>query len=285
MGSFFSPPAANVPVPQMQTFQYPGMGEAAGGALGALGQIQGQYSPAAWSGYQQVAGNPYFGGAIGGAQQAAGLGQQQALGQMGWGNFLSNQGAQLYPYAQNIMQAAGDPQNALYARTLQQLQEQTRAGQAARGIATTPYGAGLEAKALSDFNIDWQNQMLNRMVSGAGAAQGLYGQAGSQIAGGQQLGAAAPGQFYQSSLYPYSTQQGFGGAQLDALTKAYGIPAGLAQGYMGYLGGGTAAMNAQNAAANQLYQNQLQQAKFGFDQQQTMFGNLGKAAMFGVGFL
>jgi hypothetical protein len=36
------------------------------------------------------------------------------------------------------------PQQDLYARTLQQVTDQARAGQEARGIATMPYGAGLE---------------------------------------------------------------------------------------------------------------------------------------------
>ena len=32
----------------------------------------------------------------------------------------------------------------------------------ARGLGMSPYGAGVENKALSDFNIDWQNQQLQR---------------------------------------------------------------------------------------------------------------------------
>lgn len=78
-------------------------------------------------------------------------------------------------YGQQIMQTAMDPQKALYDRTQQQLQEQIRAGLAARGINTSGVGAGIENKGMSDFNIDWQNQQLGRQVAGAGAYTGLAG--------------------------------------------------------------------------------------------------------------
>lgn len=285
MGSFFSPPSANVQAPALNTYQLPNIDQAAQGALGALGGIQNQYTPAAWQNYQNIASNPYFGGAIAGAQQAAGLGQGQALGQAGWGNMVSGQGAGLYPYAQGIMQTAMDPQSALYARTLQQVTEQTRAGQAARGIAMSPYGAGVENKALSDFNIDWQKQMLDRMIAGGNAAGGLYGQAGSQIAGGQQMGAAAPGQYYQASMYPYSVATGQGNTQMDALLKAYGIPSGLAQNYMGYTGQGMQGIGNLNTAQNAMFKNQLTQANDAFNQQNQMFKNLGQGIGFAAGFI
>jgi hypothetical protein len=102
--------------------------------------------------------------------------------------------------AQDIWQQAADPQNALYNRTVQQTQEQQRAALEARGIDMTPYGAGVEGQALSNFNIDWQNNLLQRMLAGGqgvGQMQGAaaqMGQAGGQMAqtgGGLLAGAGA----------------------------------------------------------------------------------------------
>jgi hypothetical protein len=44
----------------------------------------------------------------------------------------------------------------------------------ARGVDSTPYGAGVEADTMKNFNIDWQNNLLNREATAvqAGAALG-----------------------------------------------------------------------------------------------------------------
>lgn len=76
-------------------------------------------------------------------------------------------------YGNSIMQTAMDPQNALYSRTQQQLTDQTRAGLEARGLDTSGVGAGIENNALSNFNIDWQNNLLSRQVQGAQAYSSL----------------------------------------------------------------------------------------------------------------
>lgn len=83
----------------------------------------------------------------------------------------------LYGSGDTVLNTAFDPQNALYNRTQQQLTDQSRAGQYARGIQQTPYGAALENSANQNFNIDWQNQQLARQSQGLQAAQGAYGSA------------------------------------------------------------------------------------------------------------
>lgn len=70
---------------------------------------------------------------------------------------------------------ARDPQQALYGRTAQQLQDQTRAGQSARGVAMSPYGAAGEADVMKNFNIDWANNQLGRQVQGYNALEGATG--------------------------------------------------------------------------------------------------------------
>ncbi len=78
----------------------------------------------------------------------------------------------LWKAGQNTYNTSLDPQGDLYRRTQQQLAEQVRASQSVRGTAMSPFAAGIENKAMSDFNIDWQNQQLQRQTQGAGAFAG-----------------------------------------------------------------------------------------------------------------
>ncbi len=90
--------------------------------------------------------------------------------------------AQIQPafnYATQGANAGFDPQNALYARTLGQVTDQTRAGLAARGLNTSGVGQGIENSAISNFNIDWQNNLLGRMNTGAD----IYSKFGNQAQG------------------------------------------------------------------------------------------------------
>lgn len=81
---------------------------------------------------------------------------------------------QLNPFIETMINNAFDPQKELYGRTLQQVTDQTRSGEAARGVANTPYGAAAEGNALSNFNIDWQNNSLQREMAGLQSATGTY---------------------------------------------------------------------------------------------------------------
>ncbi len=175
-----------------------------------------------------------------------------------------------------IANTAFDPQQALYNRTLQQTQDQTRSGLEARGMDNTPYGAGVEGQALNNFNIDWQNNQLQRQIAGGGAAGGLIGQ-------GAGLQAGAPGQYLQASGMPYATSQGIGSGQLGTLgqlgqfgTQGAQIPQQQVADYLNYLGWGTGQQNAGNQAQLGLGNFGLNQANQGFNQQQTMFGDIGK---------
>lgn len=84
--------------------------------------------------------------------------------------------SQLNPYIGTMLNDSFDSNKALYGRTLQQVTDQTRSGEASRGLAGTPYGAAAEGNALSNFNIDWQNQQLQREQSGLASAGNTYGQ-------------------------------------------------------------------------------------------------------------
>lgn len=261
-----------------QMFQMPGMTGAANSAMGDIqglnqfGSLGSGVLPQAGQTTQNLYNNPFSGQAMQGAQTGAQMGQAGAM--TGF-----NTGASMVPYAQQIMQTGMDPQQQLYNRTLQQVQDQSRAGEAARGIQTTPYGAGLENDATRNFNIDWQNNQLQRM-EGAG-------QAGGALAGqGVNMMNAAPGQMVQSAMLPYATYSDIGQGQMGALSQLLGIGGqgqSLAnmpiQDLLQYLGVG----NQAGSVANQNFSNQLGQANQTFNQNaSSMAGIAGLIGMPGL---
>lgn len=147
----------------------------------------------------------------------------------------------LYGGGNQVLQTALDPQKDLYNRTSQQLTDQTRAAEYARGIQTSPLGASVEANALGNFNIDWQNQQLARQTQGLSAAQGAYGSA-------QGLGNS------------YTSTQA--GLQAGQNQQYAGLTGAAANQYASYLGamGQSNLQNTQNIAG-------AQQNAFGLGQQ------------------
>jgi hypothetical protein len=185
-----------------------GMGTGVAGNLSGLGDFLARMGQGLtpWAGDMLQQGsvqNPGTGGLIQNAQNVAGLGAN-AVGNM-WdtGKSMVGAGQSLFPAVGSILNAGFDPQQALYERTQHQLQEQTRASEAARGLGNSPFGAGLENKAMSDFNIDWQNNLLSRMATGASGANSLLGPAGNLLTGGIGMMAQAPGMLSQTGSAPY----------------------------------------------------------------------------------
>lgn len=148
-------------------------------------------------------------------------------------------GAQTY-------QTALDPQQALHDRMQQQVVDASRAGQSARGIAMSPYGAGVENKAVSDFNMDWQNQQLSRQLAGLGGMDQAFTGANQSNAGGAlSLG---------GSMDFYGQQPGYVGAAaqapINAQQTAYGLPMSWADAF-------TQSQNADVMAPNMQVMNQI----------------------------
>lgn len=288
-GLFGGTPAQNVQLPPQ--FTMPNMGDAANSAydlsntIGSMPNIPQQLYPQ----FQQAAGNilnnPGQQQMIGGAQGAAALGAGAATQQYGLGNFLEGVGTSMMPYANAIMQQGFDPQNALYARTQQQLQEQVGASNAAAGLGTSPFGAGLTNQAMSNFNIDWQNNQLSRETTAAQGAAGLVAGGQGAISTGASMMAAAPGQLQQTSMAPYTAYNQIGGDQFNALNTLSGAglqmlttPQAQQQAYLNYLQTG----NQSGQVANQQAQVALNQANLGFNQSQTLGNQLGTSlAMLG----
>lgn len=266
-------PASHVQMPNYQAMQLPGVQEAAQNYMSGTAALQNQYNPLYTNLVNQAGGtlgsvynDPNARTYQGASYPAAMLGQNAALGMYGLGNILNAGGT-------NVLNMGLDPQQALYNRTVQQLQDQVRAANSAAGVGTTPYGAGLEGQAMTNFNIDWQNAQLQRVLQGLSGAGTAYGQ-------GTQLTTAAPGQFLQSAGLPYMTSQGIGGQQFSNLGQ-YGNLLGIGQqgqnlplqNYANYVQLG----NAANANANQAAYNQLAQAQQGFNQNLMLGGMLGQS--------
>jgi hypothetical protein len=221
--------------------------------IGALGSTIGSASGAA----NTIANNPYAPGYQTSANAIAPY--ATAAG----GNILGASQS-LLPYAQQTLQTGFDPQQALYNQQFQQNTDQTRAAEAARGIAMTPYGAGVENMSDINFNNQWQNQQLGRQQTAASTAEGLTGAAGTGTTSGLNT-------LQQGAQLPYATANTIGNNALSA----YGTVAGLQQpqiaDYLQYLGLG----NSSSAANNAIYSSQLTAQQNQFNQQQTLGKNLG----------
>jgi hypothetical protein len=117
-----------------------------------------------------------------GQQAAAPMGSLQSLAGTapGYGLSLAQPAAATFApmtaAANAILQTGFDPQNALFNRTQQQVLDQQNAINAMSGVASSPYGAGVTGQTLSNFDINWQNNLLNRQATAGSAAQGLYNQ-------------------------------------------------------------------------------------------------------------
>lgn len=195
--------------------------------------------------------------AIFGSQQAAaeglplfnlGTGASSSLGNYASGllNYaptLSGYSNNLGTSAGNVLNTAFDPQSALYNRTAQQTTDQQNAINALSGTAASPYGAGLTGQDLSNFNINWQNNLLNRETSGLGSAGAGYAGAANLLGAIGNLGSQ------YGALNTTAGQLGLGGA--NALNTLSGLPyqTGVGAANTG-LGGLTNLANF----ANQAYQ-------------------------------
>jgi hypothetical protein len=235
----------------------PGLVSGAGSMLGYLPQVMGNaFNPMYGQAVSDVANNPYYAGAMGGAQRAAALGGQGA--------------ENLYGMGQGIMMSGFDPQSALFNRGQQRTMDRANALNAMSGVGTSPYGAGTANTALTNFDLDWQDRQLGRQTSAAGAASPLF-QAAPGLAASS---AALPGQTYLSQIdsilkaLGIQNQAGISGVGAgnalisglgSALGQAQGLGQNLAQttatlGGLPYLTGATIGSNAQNSIANLLQQ-------------------------------
>jgi hypothetical protein len=262
-------PASQVQMPQgYQMGQMPYADVASIQGTQQLGQynVPGQVLPQ----YQQIAqqgvNNPYAAQAQQGANQTGQAGMASGAG-------LTGTAMSQLPGVNALMSLGFDPQQALYSQLQNQNQQQNAAILGQSGVAGTPYGAGVQQQANTNFNIDWQNQQLQRAMSGAQGAGSLLGSIGGATNTGLN-------QMQQGSQLPYNTSQGITGNQLGLLgqygsfgQQAAQLPQQQIQDYLAYLAQGS----GQQGVNNQTAQVGLNQAQQGFQQNQQMGSQLGGA--------
>jgi hypothetical protein len=189
------------------------------------------------------------------------MGQAAGMAQFGTGMGLIGAGMGGIPYANMALAQGFDPQGDVYSRLQHQNIEQTRAGEAARGILTTPYGAGVENQSNIDFNTAWQQNLLSRMQAGAQTYQTALGAGAGATQQGISDITGAPGTFGAAGFMPYNTAQTIGQNQYGALTGFQGIQQQPISDYLGYLQGGTQAQGQAVNLWNAQAQNAARQAQ------------------------
>lgn len=260
-------PSSNVNVPNpYQLGHQPGADAGAYRGTQNLGQYNlggqnlGEYSNLTQAGVN----NPYAGMYQQGGGQAGQMGMQAGQGAYGAGGQLMSSSLGMLPDVGALLSLGFDPQQALYSRTAQQIQDQQRAQQAASGVSGTPYGAGVMGQTMNNFNIDWQNNALQRALAGAQGAAGLQGAIGQGVGTGANIQAGGIEEYLRGAGTPYNVYGGINQNQRDILNQAgqYGnmastIPQQQIQDYLAYLS--QANQNAQTA--NQAAGLNLQKAR------------------------
>ena len=226
-----------------------GLGTTIGGAAGATNSI---------------ANNPYAPG-----YQGAPI-RWVAAGHGRWRPIVLGTAQSYLPYAQSTLQTAFDPQNALYAQQYQANNDAVNASLASRGLATTPYGAGVQNQSDINFNNQWENQQLGRQQTGgnrhSSQARLNAGATGSGSTTGLNLAGAG-------AALPYSTANTINQNALNAYGQLGGIQNPQIADFLQYLGLG----NQSAGVNNQNYANQITAQQNQFNQQQTLGKNLGSS--------
>jgi hypothetical protein len=246
------------------------------------GQNIGQYENLTQAGIH----NPFTDMFLQGGGQAGAMGMAAGQGAYSAGGQMMGYGLGMLPDVTSLTAMGFDPQQAYYSRAAQQLQDQQRAALAASGVGGTPYGAGVEGQTMGNFNIDWQNTALQRALSGAQGAAGLYGAIGQGVGQGANLQQGGVGEYLQGAGTPYNVFGGINASQLGLLGQAgqYGnqasnIPQQQIQDYLAYLGQGN--QNAQTGISAQTLA--LNRAKLQNQEYQTYGQDIGGAAGWGSG--
>lgn len=169
---------------------------------------------------------------------------------------------------QQVLQTGFDPQQELFKRQQQQLLDQSNVANSMAGLGSSPYGASATANALGNFDLNWQNNLLNRMMQA--------GQSGTALLN------AAPTLAATSTALPFASASGIGqGAQsaLGNLTQLgnnqFVLPQQILNDLQSYLGLGQAASQLGLQGGN-LGFNQTAQGIGGLlSGANTLFGNNG----------
>lgn len=203
-------------------FNIPGAGmEADGMLMNALRQLvanngtnSGLVDPAIKQAFQSLLGID-MGGLVGAGQQA---GQQYGdLAQLSqaYSGQLGQQAQQQFGAGQDIYNLGRDPNNQLHDYMQQQNVDQSRAASSARGIGMGANAAGLENDASRNFEMNWQNNLLNRASTGMQGMNQANLLGGMDLSNSMSMGGLTPGYTMSAGQAPIAAQQAAYGAPMD----------------------------------------------------------------------
>lgn len=211
----------------------------------------------------QISGNQYAPGLISAAQQAGGLSGQQGQQDIQGADQLFNASTAGLPDLQSLLVSAFDPQNALHDSLSKQLTDNINASLAGSGLLNSPVGAGVLGNDLGNFNINWQNNLLNRMTSGLSAYGTGLNNIGSGLTTAGNLGNTGVSAVANAGALPYGAANTATSNTLSQLlsllsgqTGQLGAVAGPLQSYQG---GVTSRLGQGVSASGANYQNQTAQ--------------------------
>lgn len=233
--------------------------------MGNVGNIPTQYIAPYQQYIDQIINNPYAAQAQQGANLAGAAAPGVAGMQLGGANALYGNAGNLLNAQNQLLGQAFDPESSLYNQLQQQNQQQTAANDAAAGVAGSPYGAGLANQSNQNFNINWQNNLLNRMVQGAQGAQTLNQGAGLDLTTASGLGTGGLNTLVSGYGAPYATSIGQAntamqglGTGIQGITGTYGLGQQTLNDILDYLQVGQGATGLALGAQNQAFgQNQV----------------------------
>lgn len=261
------------------------MGAAQGGLPYAGQALSMGFNPAYGTLANDIMANPFLQQALGGAQQAAGIGAagaDQLAG--GVGPLLAGIGP-LMAGAGTTLNTAFDPQNQLFNRGQQQSLDASSVANAMAGIGGTPYGASVTDNALNNYGINWQNQQLGRQEAGLGAYGSALGRAGSTLGqAGSTLGqatnlasssSALPSNVYTNQINQILQALGMGNQAAASGASTFGNLLGSAGS------GSTTGAGMQNSALAQYLSGQQQNYNTGVNFGQNALSGLSSVTNLG----
>lgn len=239
----------SAPAPPKNYFQQytPGAIGSANSSIGSFAQMP-NYGQQTYSQFQP---------GMAGSSSASGWDPTQAVNA---GTSMIQGSQALSPYVQQLLQMGLDPNSGYYNTAAHNTEEQSNAELSKRGLAMSPYGAGVTGNVMANFNNDWQNQQVQRAATAGGAASGLQGTINQGVQGGASLAAQAPQ--WQAQIAQMMSALG---------NNAYAFPQQTIQDWMQFGGMG-------QQAGQQNYQDQFQNYQANQQANNSMWSGLGNLA-------
>ena len=171
---------------------------------------------------QQVFGSLFNNPATSGYQNAGTTagGAFNTLGQQGgnFSNLLNTSALSSLGAGANVANMGLDPQKALYGQQLQQTNDQANVANAQYGLQGQQ-AAGNVNQADQNFNTGWENQQLQRALSGLSGLDTNMGAVGAAGTTANNVGVSGAGNLLQGGQTPYGVNQTVGDNQETALLQ------------------------------------------------------------------